>query len=132
MADFQVTALYGALVAAIGIVLILRVIAIRARTRVSILHGDDMELAQEIRRHGNFFEHVPLVLILMALVEANGGNHLILHAMGAILVVARIAQPFGLHYDQVMHPLRVIGSVGTLMPMVVFGAIALWQAIDAF
>lgn len=131
MAVFQVTALYGALLAAIGVVLIFRVIAVRARTRVSILHGDDMELAQEIRRHGNFFEHVPLVLVLMALVEANGGNELILHSMGAILVAARIAQPFGLHYDQIMHPLRVIGSVGTLLPMITFGSIALWQAMDA-
>ncbi|MCY4129953.1 MAG: MAPEG family protein [Gammaproteobacteria bacterium] len=132
MGVFHVTALYGALLAFIGVVLILRVIVVRASTRVSILHGDDMVLAQEIRRHGNFFEHVPLALVLMALVEANGGNDLILHSMGAILVAARIVQPFGLHYDRIMHPLRVLGSVGTLLPMTTFGSIALWQAINAF
>ncbi len=132
MGPFQVTVLYAALLAAVGVVLIFRVIAVRARTRVSILHADDMELAQEIRRHGNFFEHVPFVLVLMALVEANGANQLILHAMGTILVAARIAQPFGLHHDRIMHPLRVVGSVGTLLPLVVFGSIALWQAINAF
>ena len=131
MQIFPVTALYAALLAAIGLALMIRVVSMRARTRVSILHGDNMELAQEMRRHGNFVENVPLLLILMAIVEANGGNGALLHSMGVILVIARIAQPVGLRHDRIIHPLRVVGTAGTVLPTVVLGAVALWQAAVA-
>ena len=126
-----VTAIYAALLAVIGLILMFHVVLLRGKTGVSILHGDNMLLAQAMRRHGNFVEHVPLVLILMGIVEANGGNPTLLHAMGAILVIARIAQPFGLHHDRMIHPLRAVGTVGTVLPTVVLIGIALWQVFGS-
>jgi len=126
---FPITALYAAVLAAIGLVLMFRVVLLRGKTGISILHGENMELAQAMRRHGNFVESVPLVIILMGIVEANGGNAILLHAMGAVLVAARIAQPLGLHHDRMIHPLRAVGTVGTVLPTVVLGGLALWQAL---
>ena len=128
---FPITALYAAILTALALALMFRVIALRAKTRISILHGDNMDLAQAMRQHGNFVESVPLVLILMGVVEANGGNTVLLHTMGVVVVIARAAQPIGLRHDRVIHPLRFVGTVGTVTAMVVLGGVALWQATGA-
>ena len=129
---FPITGLYAALLAVVGLTLMVRVARMRARTGVSILHGDDMDLALATRQHGNFIEMVPLALILMALVEANGANSLLLHANGIVLLVSRIAHPIGLRLDRADHPLRAVGAVGTVLTTLVLAAVALWQAVSAF
>ncbi len=35
----------------------------RGKTGISILHGDNMDLAEKMRRHQIFVEYVPLALI---------------------------------------------------------------------
>ena len=126
-----ITGLYAALLTAVGLTLMVRVARMRVRTGVSILHGDDMDLARAMRQHGNFIETVPLALILMGLVEANGANSIMLHASGTLLLLARIAHPFGLSLDRVDHPLRAVGAVGTVLTMCILAVVALWQAVAA-
>ncbi|MCZ6641557.1 MAG: MAPEG family protein [Gammaproteobacteria bacterium] len=104
----------------------------RGSTGISIFHGDNMEVATAMRRHGNFTENVPMALILMGIVEANGGNGIFLHVMGVALVLAGIAHPIGLHHDSIAHPLRAVGALGTFLVMVVLAGMALWQAVGAF
>ena len=77
---------------------------LRGKTQISIGFGDSKELAEAGRRYGNFTEHVPLALVLMAIVELNGANGVFLHIVGALLVLSRIAHPLGLHYDQHQPP----------------------------
>ena len=84
-----------------------------------------------MRRHGNFTENIPIALILMGLVEANGGSAMFLHVIGIVLVLARIAHPIGLRHDTTTHPLRVIGAAGTILPIVVLAGVAFWQAVGA-
>jgi hypothetical protein len=105
-----ITGFYAGVLALIVIYLGFQVGAARLRTNVSILHGDDMELAERIRRHANFTESVPLALILLAVLELNGWSALLLHVLGGALVVARIAHPLGLHHDRMRHPLRGLGA----------------------
>lgn len=124
-----VTALYAALLLAVYLTLSALVGRQRGRAEVSILHGDDMDLAVAIRRHGNFVEYVPFALVLMALIEANGGSALFLHIVGGLLLVCRIAHPFGLQHDKGATPLRAIGAGGTLLLLLALGAMALWQSL---
>ncbi len=126
-----ITGLYAALLAVVGLTLMVRVACMRARTGVSILHGDDMDLALAMRQHGNFIETVPLALILMGLVEANDANSILLHANGIVLLLARIAHPIGLRLDRADHPLRAAGAVGTVLTTFVLAVVALWQAVSA-
>lgn len=129
---FAITAFYAGVLVAINIYLMFRVAAMRGSTGISILHGDNMELATAMRRHGNFIENVPLALVLMGLVEANGGNGTLLHVLGIVLVLARILHPLGLHHDRVVHPLRAAGAGGTFLVTIVLGGLALWQGITAY
>ena len=126
-----ITALYAAILVAINIYLQFMVGAMRGKTGISLLHGDNMELATAIRRHANFLENVPLTLVLMGIVEINGGNALLLHVLGALLVLARVAHPLGLNPDRPTHPLRAVGAGTTLLVMIVLGGVALWQAVGA-
>lgn len=124
-----ITGLYAAALTVVGLTLMNRVGRIRDRTGVSILRGDDMHLALAMRQHGNFIETVPLALILMGLVEANGANGILLHANGILLVLSRIVHPMGLSLERRHHPLRAVGTVGTVLAMLVLAAVALWQAV---
>lgn len=117
--SFQITSLYAAILALIYLGLTFYVIKGRVAANQSILHGDDMVLATKIRRHGNFAEFVPFALILMALAEASGANTTAINAAGLILVVARIAQPFGMDPVDPAKPLRFIGGVGTHLSMLI-------------
>jgi uncharacterized membrane protein YecN with MAPEG domain len=122
-----ITGFYAGVLALIAIALGLHVGMQRARTGVSILHGDDMALATAIRRHGNFTEAVPLVLILLAALELNGASHGLLHGLGAALVLARIAHPLGLRHDNMRNPLRAIGALGTTLITAIAAIAAIWS-----
>ena len=65
----------------------------------------------------------------MVVVEVNGGNGILLHVTGAVLVLARIAQPIGLRHDRQNHPLRIVGTAATGLSTLVLGGMALWQAV---
>jgi hypothetical protein len=114
------------LLALIVIALGILVGAVRGRTGISILHGDNMELATAIRRHGNFTESVPLALILLGALELNGASPGLLHGLGIALVVARIAHPLGLQHDNMRSPLRVIGAGVTVLVTLIAAIMLIW------
>ena len=119
-----VTALYALVLALVGSYLAFRAGSLRGKTGISIWYGDNQQLALEMRRHANFVEFVPLMLILMAIVEINGISPWVLHAAGILTVVARILHPIGLEAESISNPLRGIGAGGTLLGSVILmGAI---------
>jgi len=108
--NFAVTPIYALPLAAIFLVLFMRTTAKRAAVGLSIGDGGNAELLLRIRQHGNFVEWVPMVLILMILAEGMGAPALYLHISGALLLIGRIAHPFGLKIDNAGHPLRYVGN----------------------
>lgn len=119
-----ISGLYAALQAFVAIGLVAPVGQLRSKTNVSLGTGGNPALEVAIRRHANWTEHVPIALILMTLLELNGGSAGLLHGLGAGLLVARILHPFGLKADNMRAPLRGIGALGTLIVTLV-AAIAL-------
>jgi hypothetical protein len=126
-----ITALYAGLLALIVIVLGFQVGRARLAKGISILHGNDLELATVIRRHANFTESVPLALLLMVIVELNGGAPGLLHGVGLVLLIGRIIHPLGLKHDQLRNPLRGIGSLATSLSILILAVTALWQFAGA-
>jgi uncharacterized membrane protein YecN with MAPEG domain len=90
-----------------------------------------MELVERVRVHQNFLEYVPMVLIVMGAIEANGGSSLFLYIVGDLLVVARIAHAVGLKHDNMAHIGRLIGAGGTALITLVVAGYGLWIAADA-
>jgi len=126
-----ITALYAALLVAVLVCLTTRIGVLRAKTGISILDGGNDRVAVEMRRHGNFVEHVPLLIVLMAIVEINEGSPVFLHVVGIALIICRVAHPLGLRHDRVQTPLRLIGAVGTSLITIALGLMALWQGVRA-
>ncbi len=107
---FAVTPLYALPVAAIYLVLWFRVSAVRGATGISFGDGGNALLLRRIRQHGNCAEWSAFVLILMILAEGMGTPAIWLHISGALLVVGRLAHPFGLVPETAGHPLRYVGN----------------------
>jgi uncharacterized membrane protein YecN with MAPEG domain len=91
-----VSAAYAALLGLLAAALTVRVILNRVKTGIQVSDGGNAPLAQAIRAHANFAEQVPLALLLMVLAEATGTPAGLVHVLGAALVVARLANAWGL------------------------------------
>jgi uncharacterized protein len=122
---FSVTSIYALPLAAIYLILWFRVTALRSSTGTSCGDGDNVELLRRIRQHGNCAEWSTFVLILMILAEGMGAPTLYLHISGALLLIGRIAHPFGLKSDNASHLLRYVGNgtniLATLNVMICLG-----------
>jgi uncharacterized protein len=96
-------------------------------TGVSFGDGGNALLLQRIRQHGNCAEWSAIMLILMILAEGMGTPAMWLHISGVLLLVGRIAHPFGLVPDTAGHPLRYVGNgtniLATLNAMVCIACI---------
>ena len=121
-----IAAFYAGLLALIMIGLALTIGPMRVSTGISILHGDNMELATRIRRHANFTEWVPFALILLTALELNHASPGLLHGLGIALVLCRIAHPIGLHHDNPRNALRGVGALGTILVTLIAAVVLIW------
>jgi uncharacterized membrane protein YecN with MAPEG domain len=131
--QLPITLLFVGIMAIFALVLSFRAGSFRGKTGVSVLYGEpaNMELAERVRVHQNFLEYVPMLLILMGAIELAGGSATFLYAIGAALVVARIAHAVGLKHDNMGHIGRLIGAGGTALITLVAAVYALWMAVPA-
>jgi uncharacterized protein len=107
---FETTPLYALPIAAIYLILWVRVASLRSATGISFGDAGNNALLQRIRQHGNCAEWSSFILILMILAEGMGAPAFYLHISGALLLIGRIAHPFGLKADTAAHPLRYVGN----------------------
>jgi len=119
-----IAGLYAALQALLATALVVPVGRLRGKYDVALHAGGHPDLDVAIRRHANWAEHVPIALLLIALLELNGGSAGLLHGLGLTLLAARIAHPFGLKPDVMRVPLRGIGAFATMLVTLV-AAVAL-------
>lgn len=124
-----ITTLYAAILALFGIALSFPVGSLRGKLGVSIGDGGHTELLLAMRRHANFVEYVPMAVIVIALLEAAGAPSAAIHALGASLVVCRVAHAFGLKADDMSTAGRFIGAAGTALVTVVA---SIWAIILYF
>jgi hypothetical protein len=128
-----ITLFYAALLAIFALALSFKAGSFRGKTGISVLFGDpaNMELAEKVRRHQNFLEYVPMLLIVMGAIELNGGSSTFLYVVGALLIVVRIAHAAGLKRDNMAHPGRLVGAAGTALLTLVTAGYGLWIAAGA-
>jgi uncharacterized membrane protein YecN with MAPEG domain len=119
---FSVTPIYALALVPIFLVLWIRVSSMRAASGVSFGDGGNPVLLHRMRQHGNFIEWVPIVLILMILAEGMGAPAIYPHLSGVLLVIGRLAHPFGLKPDNAGHPLRYLGNGSNLLAVLVASA----------
>ncbi len=85
-----VTSIYAALAGFIIVGLAFRVVRLRRREHIALGHGDNKYLRRAIRVHANATEYIPIILILMLLLEINGGPTWQLHFFGVLTILGRL------------------------------------------
>jgi uncharacterized membrane protein YecN with MAPEG domain len=90
------SAAYAAVLGLLAATLTVRVILKRVSTGIQAGDGGNAQLAQAIRAHANLAEQAPLALLLIAFAEGLGTPAGWIHALGAVLVLARLSNAWGL------------------------------------
>jgi uncharacterized membrane protein YecN with MAPEG domain len=129
MMSVPITALYAGLLGLVYVLVGLPIGVLRFRTGVSLHDGGNKALAVAIRRHANFFEYVPLALLLIAMLELNGASGALVHGLGIALLIARILHPFGLDYDEMRKPLRGLGAITTTIVIIVASVVLIYRTV---
>lgn len=124
MSVAPVTSLYAALLALLFLVLSLVVIRQRLRHKVIIGLGEAEGLLRASRAQGNFAEYAPLLLILLLLLELGGGSRVLLHGLGAAILLGRVLHAAGISRSPERLVLRQAGMMLTFGPLAV-AAVAL-------
>jgi uncharacterized membrane protein YecN with MAPEG domain len=117
--NLQITAVYAALLGLMFLLLSARVSQFRLRGHISLGDGNNADLTQAIRAHGNFAEYVPLALILIGLTEVGGASPGWVHAFGVMLLLGRVSHAWGMAQANAVHNARKIGIVLTWLAIAV-------------
>src|SRR5260221_5435254 len=98
---------YAAILVLMFVVLSVRVIELRASSKIGIGNGNDPAMERRIRVHGNFAEYVPLALLLLAFMEMQQQPRYLVHILCIVLIVARIIHAIGVTPVEENFPMRV-------------------------
>jgi uncharacterized protein len=127
-----VTTFYASILGLMAAILTIQVIIKRVRLRVESGDGGKPAMAQAIRAHGNFAEHVPFTLLLLACVESIGGVPLMLHILCILLIIARCLSALGLSHSLNPSLPRQAGASITILVMIVTSFYGLTLSKDIF
>jgi uncharacterized membrane protein YecN with MAPEG domain len=124
------TGLTAALLTIIQIGLMLTVIKMRGDAGVFIGSGGNDGLERIIRAHGNFIENVPTFLVCLMLIELMVGSTLLVALLGGVVLVARLAHAIALSANSGVTAGRLVGTLGTVIPMLVAAGYLVYQVVS--
>jgi uncharacterized membrane protein YecN with MAPEG domain len=111
-----ISSFYAALLALLIVWLSLRVIKLRRAKKVRLGDGGEPELQVAIRAQGNATEYIPISLILLVLLELNGGHLAFVHSGGIALLAGRLLHARGLLTGSLRY--RILGMQITLFTLI--------------
>lgn len=117
--DLTITALYASLLALVFLFLSFNIIRLRFKLKVGVGDGGERTLIKAVRAHGNFSEYIPLALILLAGYELSNANVVLLHTLGATLLVGRILHAVGLSKSIGTSMPRFVGMISTFVVLLI-------------
>jgi uncharacterized membrane protein YecN with MAPEG domain len=123
-----VTPLYAGLLALWFLVLSWRVVQ-RRRGGIYLGDGGDQALLRVIRGHANFAEYVPLALLLMGMLELSRFSIYALHALGIVLLVARLLHGYALSFSDHFTFGRFWGAALTFAVLAIEAVLCVYQGI---
>ena len=120
--------LYAALCGLMFLFFSVRVVQGRVAFKIDIGDGNNEEMRRRIRVHANFAEYVPLALILLYAVQQAGFSVWIVHALGVVLILARVFHAVGLGTTTGVSPGRLVGASATFAVLFFGGVLSLLGA----
>ncbi|MZR30983.1 glutathione metabolism protein [Sneathiella sp. DP05] len=114
-----ITPIFAALLALVFVLLSIRTVKARRRSKISLGDGGDNALQMAVRAHGNFIEYVPITLLLMTFLEMRTVSIYVLIALGSLLFVGRCCHAIGFSGANMNFRFRAIGMVLTFIALIV-------------
>lgn len=108
-----VTPFYAALLALVFLRLSMVTIKLRRQLKIAIGAGGNPTMHRAMRVHANFAEYVPLSLVLVFFFELQGAHFLIIHLLGACLLLGRGVHAYGVSREKEDYRYRVFGMLMT-------------------
>ena len=127
--SFQVAALYVGLNALLLLVLALNV-GLRRGRQNALQPGatGDETLVRAVRAHGNFTEYMPVVLLILVMLALLKAPTPLLHLLGLVFTLGRLAHALGMMQPQHPNALRFAGNLSTGIVLLIGGISCLYYA----
>ena len=103
-----------------------RVAVLRRQHKIGVGERGNKQLAKAIGAHGNAVDNIPLALLLFMLAELQGANAVLLSICGAVFVVARCMNAFGVNRHVGLSFSRFYGIILTWLILLILLLINLW------
>src|SRR5690348_6930332 len=123
-----VTPLYAGILVLWFVVLSLRVANVRRRG-ISFGDSGDPAVTRLVRAQANFAEYVPVALLMMGFLEADRYSIYWLHALGIVLVVARVLHGLALSFGLHVRFGRIAGAALTIVVLVILALQCIYAGI---
>ena len=124
------TAIYASLSALLMIFLSVNVIKQRRSHKVAFGDGEVDSLRQARAAQSNASEYIPITLILLFLLEYNGGWIWLVHLLGVALLIGRVLHSRGMLYADMKN--RVRGMVFTFSILALLATLNLVLMLKSF
>jgi uncharacterized membrane protein YecN with MAPEG domain len=109
----KILPIYASLLAVLFFYLSIRIIRLRRTLGIGLGHADSPLMLRAVRVHANFAEYVPFALLLIFLVETSAAGNLLVHALGAALLLARLSHAYGVSRHPENLKFRIFGMATT-------------------
>lgn len=121
---------FAALLAFMCVGLALNVVRFRYKHQLPLGVHEDHDMVRAVRAHANFTEYAPFGLAMIALVALVGGSSLLVTALGALLVIARVSHAYSILIAEARNKTfrwRMLGMICTFGVLLASAAFLLWQ-----
>jgi hypothetical protein len=122
----NILSLYAALLALLFVALSIRTLRLRRRLRIGIGDAGNEQMLRAMCVHSNFAEYVPISLFLIYLVEIQGAQGLLIHALGLCLLTGRLSHAYGVSQANENYTFRVVGMSMTFITLLLTSAYLLF------
>ena len=112
---------FSAFFAVLFVLLSINVIRARRKHKVGLGTGQNRSVERAMRVHANFAEYVPFALLLIALLELNKANVLLLIGLCSVLLVGRLVHAYGVSMENERFAFRVSGMMMTFTVVLIAG-----------
>lgn len=130
MTSLAAATLYTGLFLLLFAVLKMNAGRVRAGTKVNYGEGANDKMIQAMRVQGNAVEDVPIVLIGLFGLAYLSAPTMLIHVIGAVFFVSRVLHAVGLGSSDGTGATRILGTVGSLLALLVTGGSCLWFVLS--
>ncbi len=126
---------YGAVTLYVGLFVLLFIALkmncgrVRAGAKVNIGDGGNEAMQRAMRVQGNAVEDVPIVLLGLFGLAGLAAPTVLIHALGGSFLVLRLLHALGMGGASGFGKGRMIGTVGTMLVMLVTAGACIWYAV---